>query len=131
MLGLIFLVLLVTALLGALLALGFLRAGDEMPAFVTALRPHARGLGWFHGSLGLAGFLALVAALKWADLRAPVGAEGFGTLAAWLFGLALLVGGWILVRGIAGRSRTALLVAIHAGIAISGVVVLMARVLIP
>lgn len=130
MLGFAFLVLLVAAVLGALLALGFLRAGEDMPAFVTALRPHARGLGLVHGSLAGAGFLLLLAALKWADLRPPVGAEGFGHLAAWLVGAALLVGLVILIGGYARRGKTALLLALHAGIAISGVVVLMARVLL-
>lgn len=130
MLGFAFLVLLAAALLGALLALGFLRAGDDMPTFVAALRPHARGLGLVHGSLAGAGFLLLLAALKWADFNPPVGAQGFGRLAAWLVGAALLVGLAILTLGFARRGKASLLVALHAGIAISGVVVLMARVLL-
>ena len=55
-----------------------------------------------------------------------VGAAGFGRIAAWLLGIGLLVG--LLILATARRGRVSILVAVHATLAISGIVVLMALV---
>lgn len=125
MLDLAFVLLLGAATLGSFLALGFLRVHDTVPAIIRALRPHARKLGLFHGGLGAVGLLVLVLALRGA-IHPVVGAAGFGRIAAWLFGIGLLVG--LLILATARRGRASILVAVHATLAISGIVVLLALV---
>ncbi len=129
MLNVAFTLLLLAAVLGGFLALGFIRVGDTAPAVIRALRPYARGLGLVHGGVAAAGLLALIAALRDPAIHAAIGVAGFGLVAAWLFGIALAFGLVILATARRRRGRASLLVAVHATLAISGIVVLMARVL--
>ena len=125
MLDLAFVVLLAAGMLGSFLALGFLRGGDTVPAMIRAMRPYVGQLALLHGSLGATGLLVLLLALRGA-VHPVVGAAGFGRIAAWLLGIGLLVG--LLILATARRGRVSILVAVHATLAISGIVVLMALV---
>ncbi|MDE2334716.1 MAG: hypothetical protein KGK10_09285 [Rhodospirillales bacterium] len=129
MLRIAFIVLACAAIVGGGLALGLLGPGGAAPPDRrgrTARLP-SRGAGLAHGALGATGFLVLLVALQ-EGAPAGTGAAGFGRIAAWLFGAALLFGLAILGLAHRRRGRTAILVAAHATLAISGIVVLMARV---
>jgi hypothetical protein len=128
MLDVTFALLIVAAALGAFLA--FLREGDASRAVIKALRPHGQRLGVIHGSLGGIGLLFLLAALHGGAIHPAAGVAGFGAIAAWLIGTALLFGLVILSTVRAGRGSPSALIAIHATLAISGVVVLMALVVL-
>jgi hypothetical protein len=105
---------------GALLAIPFLRGKDARRA------PWPVTLG--HGSLGAAGFGVLVAGL-WRGVPASgMGTAGFGPGAAVLFGLALALGILIALASFGRRRPAAVLVAVHASLAIAGLVVLWALV---
>jgi hypothetical protein len=119
----------VAASLGAYLALGFMREGRAAKPAAGGVPAGLRGLGLIHGSLGGAGLLVLVAALRAGEVRPAVGFAGFGQVAAWLLGIALLFGLVILGMAQARRGRVSLLLAAHATLAIAGVVVLLALVL--
>jgi hypothetical protein len=119
----------VAASLGAYLALGFMRETRAAKAAAGQVPAALRGLGLIHGSLGGAGLLVLVAALRAGVVRPAVGFAGFGQVAAWLLGIALLLGLAILGMAQARRGRVSLLLAAHATLAIAGVVVLLALVL--
>ncbi len=132
MLQIAFILLACAAALGGLLALGLLRRGRVSPPVWRrpTRRRVRRGFGLLHGALGLAGLVVLLAALRTAGVPAGAGTAGFGRIAAWLLGLALLFGLAILALARGRRGPTAILVAVHATLAISGVVVLMALVLL-
>ena len=129
MLHVAFALLLLAAVLGGFLALGFIHVNDTAPAVVRALRPHVRALGLVHGGVAAAGLLTLIAALRDPSIHAAIGVAGFGLAAAWLFGIALALGLVILATARRRRGRVSLLVAAHATLAVSGIVMLMARVL--
>lgn len=128
MLDLAFALLAFAASLGALLAL--LHEADPSRAVVKALRPRGRGLGLIHGSLGGAGLLVLLAALYSGAIHPAAGVVGFDVIAAWLIGIALIFGLAILKTLRDGRGSPSALIAIHAALAISGIVVLMAVVVL-
>lgn len=127
MLDVAFALLAFAAALGAFLAL--LREGDALRAVAKALSRYGRGLGLIHGGLGGTGLLVLLAALYVGAIRPAAGVAGFDVIAAWLLGIAFIFGVSILTTLRAGRSPSAL-IAIHAALAISGVVVLMALVVL-
>lgn len=130
MLDVAFALLAFAASLGAFLALGFLREGDASRAVVSALRPRGGRLGLIHGGLGGTGLLFLLAALHGGAIHPAAGVAGFGRIAAWLIGIALLFGLAFLATVRAGRGGASVLIAIHATLAISGIVVLMALALL-
>lgn len=99
---------------GAVLALWHLRATD------AASRP-ARFLGIAHGVIGVAGLAFLLVALQGPARGVAEGAGSFGTTAAALFAAAVLTGIVILLV-----HAKAVVIAIHAGIAITGYVLLLA-----
>jgi hypothetical protein len=119
----------IAASLGAYLAVGFMRAGRAGKPASGDVPAGLRGLGLIHGSLGGAGLLVLLAALRAGVVRPAVGFAGFGQVSAWLLGIALVLGLAILGMAQARRGRVSLLLAAHATLAIAGVVVLLALVL--
>jgi hypothetical protein len=98
---------------GAVLALWHLRATDGPP-------PPPRAAGIAHGVVGAAGIAALVLALQGPARGVATGVGSFGVEAAVLFAGALLTGVVLLFR------RKGSVMAIHAGIAITGYVLLLA-----
>ena len=131
MLDLAFAVLLLAGSIGAVLAMLFLREGatpEQPPPFRLGA-----GVALLHGAIGAAGLVLLVIAISEGAIQPSVGLGGFPAIAAWLFGLALLAG-LVLLAVSAGdaeatpRGRRAILIAIHAFLAISGLVVLLALV---
>jgi hypothetical protein len=115
-----FVILAAAAAGGALLAIPFLRGKD-------ARRAHwAVTLG--HGALGMAGVGVLLAGL-WRGMPANgMGTAGFGDGAAVLLALALVLGIMIALASFGRRRPAAALVAVHASLAIAGLVVLWALV---
>lgn len=108
------------AAIGAVLAIPFLR-GKE-----------ARRLPWLaalvHGGIGVTGLAVLSAAL-WQGLPASgMGTGGFGPAAACFLAVALVLGLAIALASWRRRRPAGTLVAIHAGVAIAGVVLLWALV---
>jgi hypothetical protein len=108
----------ITVVLGTSVALWHLRATDD------TTRPPVT-LGVVHGCFGAAGLAVLVLVL----LRGPArgvsaGAGSFGSTAAILFAVALLLGLTIWLRR--RRPLPVVMMAIHSGIAITGYVLLLA-----
>jgi hypothetical protein len=99
---------------GTILALWHLWAteGGQRP-------PIAAGV--THGLAGTAGLALLIPALLGTPRGAATGTSSFGVIAGWLFAAALLTGVVVLLR----RRWAATTMAIHAGIAITGYVMLL------
>lgn len=76
-----------------------------------------------HGLAGAVGLALLLVALRGPPRGVAEGAGSFGIIAAWLFGGALVIGGVILARRRRGPLLTILL---HAGLAVTGWVMLIA-----
>lgn len=117
MLLLAFCLLLTAAILGVALAVLHLRGG--FPPFRIA--------GALHGVLGAAGLVALLPALRGPPRGKAMGVAGFGTIAAVLFAVALLLG----LALLAGRRRISPipLIGMHATLAVGGIVILAAYML--
>jgi hypothetical protein len=96
---------------GSALALWHLRGTSRPP----------RVAGIAHGVVGAAGLVVLLLALRGPARGVAAGVGSFGTVAAVLFGGALLTGGVLLLL-----RRRGVVMAIHAGIAITGYVLLLA-----
>jgi hypothetical protein len=108
-------ILCVAAAVGGLLAIPFLRGKGVRRAHWTV------ALG--HGLTGAAGLGVLVVVL-WRGVPASgMGTAGFGPGAAVLLGLALMLGVAIALLSFA-RRPAATLVAVHASLAVAGIVVL-------
>ncbi len=99
---------------GTILALWHLRGPDEGLG-----PPLAAGLA--HGAAGAVGLVILLFALRGPPRGVEAGAGSFGTTAAVLFGGAILTGVVVLLVRKKGT-----VIAIHAGIAITGYVLLLA-----
>ena len=97
-----------------MLALWHLRATDEgtRPPFTAGVA---------HGIVGTVGFVLLLLALRGPLRGVAAGVGSFGTVAAVLFGGALLTGTALLLL-----RRKTMVMTIHAGIAITGYVLLLA-----
>jgi hypothetical protein len=117
MLLLSFIVLLLAALLGSVLAAMHLRGEKAPPGWLP---------GALHGLLGAIGFALLLLALRGPPRGEAVGVGAFGRIAAVLLALALVAGLAILVSRLRYRRIPGLVIGIHATIAISGVVILAA-----
>ena len=112
-----FIVLAGAALLGAGLAVAHLRS--------KAAAPVAWWLGALHALTGLGGLGLLALALRGPVRGIGQGTELFGMIAAALIALAALAAGGMLARRLRNRPPGALL-GLHAGLAVSGVVILAA-----
>ena len=121
MLLLAFALLLTTALLGAVLAALHLR---------TERRPPGPIYGAFHGLIGVAGFVALLLALRGPPRGAAMGVGDFGRVAAALLGYRPYPGGSDHPRAPAPSAYPGLVIGAHATIAVSGVVILAAYTLV-
>jgi hypothetical protein len=106
----------IAVVLGTGLALWHLRATDD------ASRPPMT-IGVVHGCFGAAGLAVLLLVLQGPPRGVSAGAGSFGPTAAVMFGAALLFGVVIWLRR---RNTSAVLMAIHSGIAITGYVMLLA-----
>jgi hypothetical protein len=112
-LKLAFALLCAAAAIGAWLAIAFLRRAPEWPKLAAA-----------HGATGAAGLVALAAARR-RGLPQNMGTAGFGKTAAVLLVVTLALGLYFLLR----RKRPpGAAVAVHAGLAISALVLLLALV---
>jgi hypothetical protein len=118
MLLLSFVLLLIAALLGTVLAA--LHVGAASP------QPPRWPFGALHGLLGLVGFAALLLALRGPPRGEAMGVGGFGRIAAVLLAAALLAGSAVLIARLARRRVPVLVIGLHATIAVSGVVILAA-----
>jgi hypothetical protein len=120
MTGLAFGILCAAALLGLALAVSYLR---RSPA-----RPHRAAVAVLHGAAGTAGLAVLLAALRGAPPRDAMGTAQFGQIGAALLAAALVLG--LAIAWAAWRQRRApgALVGAHAGLAVAGLVVLLALV---
>jgi hypothetical protein len=121
MLVLSFIVLLLAALLGSVLAATNLRAENTPPGWLA---------GALHGLLAAIGFALLLFALRGPPRGEAMGVGAFGRIAAVLLAMALLAGVAILVSRLRYRRIPGLAIGIHATIAISGVVILAAYALV-
>ena len=92
----------------------------------TALPPWP--LAALHALLALGGFGLLLAALQGPPRGADQGTGSFGTIAAALFVVAALFGGGLLAGRLRRRPPGTTLIGIHAMIAVTGFVILMAYV---
>ncbi|HTV87737.1 MAG TPA: hypothetical protein VME41_01865, partial [Stellaceae bacterium] len=92
-----------------------------------AKRP-AAGLLALHAGLGAASLAVLLTALRRGPPHTGMGTAGFGPTAASLLATALLFGLWLALLSWRRRRAGELLVFVHAGLAITGVVVLLALV---
>ncbi|MEJ0018184.1 MAG: hypothetical protein WDN25_16795 [Acetobacteraceae bacterium] len=110
--------LLAAGLYGSLLGALHLRAGGTRPASWRALP---------HGIIGLAGFVVLLLALRGPPRGQAMGVAAFGEIAAVLFAIALALG---LVLPFLRRRGLGLAIAVHASVAIGGIVILAAYALV-
>jgi hypothetical protein len=108
-------VLTVAVVAGTILALWHLRSTDD-----GASRPPLVA-GLAHGAVGALGLVLLLLALRGPPRGVEAGAGAFGTTAAVLFAAAVVTGLVILAI-----RRKAIVMAIHAGIAITAYVLLLA-----
>jgi hypothetical protein len=111
-----FALLCITVAIGAGLAIHYLRG--------AALRRPPWPIALVHAVLGAAGLTILVLALRRGLPPSDAGTTGFGPAAAVLIGLALALGLVIARAAWRGRRPAGILVAIHAGLAFAGFVVL-------
>jgi hypothetical protein len=120
LLRLAFVLLCGAAALGSGLAVIYLRASE-------ARRPVA-ALVAAHPTLGAAGLAALILALWRGQPNTGMGTAGFGLTAAALVAMALLFGLRLAWMAFSRRRPSELLVFTHAGLAIAGLVLLLALV---
>ena len=121
MLLLAFALLLTTALFGGVLAALHLQ---------TERRPPGPMYGALHGLIGIAGFFALLLALRGPPRGESMGVGGFGRVAAALLAIALILAIPIILVRLRNRRIPGLVIGAHATIAVSGVVILAAYTLV-
>ncbi len=120
MLNAAFYILAIAVVLGALLAvLHFAKAGTALPPWPLAA---------LHAFLALGGFGLLLLALQGPPRGADQGTASFGAIAAALFVVAALFGGGLLAGRLRRRPPGTTLIGIHAMLAVTGFVVLLAYV---
>jgi hypothetical protein len=120
MLNAAFYVLAIAVIVGALLAvLHFTRAGTALPPWPLAA---------LHALLALGGFGLLLLALQGPPRGGDQGTASFGAIAAALFVVAALFGGGLLAGRLRQRPPGTTLIGLHAMVAVTGFVILMAYV---
>jgi hypothetical protein len=120
MLIVIFATLTIVVVLGSVLALPYLQAeGRTRPSWPLAA---------LHGLLGIGGFGCLVLVLKASPRGLDQTTGSFGIIAATLIAPAILLGIGFAVARLRGRKPSAILIGIHATLAVSGFVVLSAYI---
>jgi hypothetical protein len=77
-----------------------------------------------HGAVGIAGFAGLLFALTGPARGSTTGAANFGLLAAWFVGAGLVLAGYVFVARLARRQVPAVVIGLHATLAVAGVVML-------
>jgi len=120
MLQFAFILLLIAGTLGGGLAVWHLRPQVPSPPWL---------LGALHGALGAAGLGLLLLALRGPPRGMATGVAGFGMVAAVLLAVALVAGLAVLAARLRRRGIGGLFIAIHASLAIAGIVILAAYVL--
>jgi hypothetical protein len=111
----------VAVLLGATLAVLYLRAAT-VPAAPWPLAA-------LHGLLGIGGLCCLVLALRGPPRGVDLGVASFGAIGAALMALAALAGLGVMLTHRLKRRRAGTLLGLHASLAISGFVILAAYLL--
>ena len=120
MLNAAFYILLIAVLVGSLLAvMHFAKTGDKLPPWPLAA---------VHSAFALGGFGLLLLALQLPPRGVDQGTAAFGSIAAALFVMAALFGGGLLAGRLRKRPPGSTLIGLHAMIAITGFVILMAYV---
>jgi hypothetical protein len=120
MLNAAFSILTVAVIVGALLAvLHFAKIGTALPPWPLAA---------LHALPALGGFALLLLALQGPPRGADQGTASFGAISAALFVVAALFGGGLLAGRLRGRPPGTALIGLHAMVAVTGFVILMAYV---
>ena len=120
MLNAAFYILLVAVVIGALLAvLHFAKPGEALPPWPLAA---------LHAVFALGGFGLLLLALQGPPRGAGQGTASFGAIAAALFVVAAMFGGGLLAGRLRRRPPGTTLIGLHAMLAVTGFVILMAYV---
>jgi len=109
-------------LIGLGLALRYLRGAAASPA-------HA-AIPALHGMVGTAGLAVLLAVLNRPHPPSAMGTAGFGDISAALLVLALLLGLAVALAAWRGRRPAGAVVGAHAGLAIAGLVMLLALIVL-
>lgn len=94
-------------------------AGQRFPSTGRVWLPAAA-----HGAAGIAGFIVLLLALAGPARGSATGAANFGVFAAWLVGAGLVLAGYAFVARLARRQVPAVVIGLHATLAVAGVVML-------
>ncbi len=120
MLNAAFYLLTIAVVFGALLAVLHMRdASAAIPPWPLAA---------LHALAALTGFGLLLVALQGPPRGLDQGTGSFGTIAAALFVVAAMFGGGLLAARLRGRRAGSTLIGIHAMLAVTGLVILMAYV---
>jgi hypothetical protein len=112
------------ASLAAAVALGSALAVIHMRGRTAAAIPWP--LGAAHGLLGIAGLTCLLLSLRGPPRGLDQGVASFGAISAGLIALAALAGGGILFMHVVKKRRAGSLIALHATLAVTGFVILVA-----
>jgi hypothetical protein len=120
MLAAAFILLSIAVLFGCILAVLDMRTGAATPLWPLAA---------LHGLAALAGFACLLLALQGPARGADQGTASFGVISAWLLGVAALLALSLLTARLRGRRLPGFLIGMHATLAVTGFVVLLAYIL--
>ena len=112
------------ASLAAAVALGSLLAMIHLRGRTDAAIPWP--LGALHGLLGIAGLTGLLLALRGPPRGLDQGVASFGAISAGLIALAALAGLGIFFIHVVKKRRAGALIALHATLAVTGFVILIA-----
>lgn len=121
MLSAAFYILAIAVVVGSILAvMHFAKTGTALPPWPLAA---------LHTALALGGFGLLLLALQGPPRGAAQGTAAFGNIAAALFVVAALFGGGLLAGRLRRQPPSTTLIGLHAMMAVTGFVILMAYVL--
>jgi len=115
-------------IVGSAALLGTMLAVQHMSAKSAAAAPWQIAI--LHGLLGIVGLICLVWALRGPARGLDQGTASFGLISATLIAPAALIGGGMFALRLLGRRIPGTLIGVHATLAVSGLVVLAAYVLV-